>query len=418
MKPIRALLIGAGNRGMYAYGGFALRNPVSFQFVGVCDTNSERRARFSELHEIPPSARSGDWNAFLSSGIDAEAVFVCTPDRLHVEPALAAMRNGYDVILEKPMATDLDSCFLLEKESLRLDRRVIVCHVLRHTPFFSALKGLVDSGAVGRLLTVSLNECIGYYHFAHSYVRGNWRSGALSSPAILAKSSHDMDILHWLIGSPSSSVSSTGDRVWFRKENAPPDAPARCLDGCRHRDECPFYAPRWYLTEDTGWPASVISEDTSLAARIEALRTGPYGRCVYACDNDVVDHQAVIIRFENGVIATFTLSAFTREITRTIRLMGSKGEISGDLRKGEIEISDFLSGNRQLMRVEAAETGHQGGDEGLMREVERVIRSEDSEVKSRSDISEAMESHRLCFASERARLKSVVVDMDEFRRPG
>jgi predicted dehydrogenase len=316
------------------------------------------------------------------------------------------------------MATDLDSCFLLEKESLRLDRRVIVCHVLRHTPFFSALKGLVDSGAVGRLLTVSLNECIGYYHFAHSYVRGNWRSGALSSPAILAKSSHDMDILHWLIGSPSSSVSSTGDRVWFRKENAPPDAPARCLDGCRHRDDCPFYAPRWYLTEDTGWPASVISEDTSLAARIEALRTGPYGRCVYACDNDVVDHQAVIIRFENGVIATFTLSAFTREITRTIRLMGSKGEISGDLRKGEIEISDFLSGSRQLMRVEAAETGHQGGDEGLMREVERVIRSEDSEIKSRSDISEAMESHRLCFAAERARLGSVVVDMDEFRRPG
>jgi predicted dehydrogenase len=261
-----------------------------------------------------------------------------------------------------------------------------------------------------------MTECIGFYHFAHSYVRGNWRSAATSSPIILAKSCHDMDILYWLTGSPASRVSSSGSRVWFRKENAPKGAAERCLDDCPHRTLCPFYAPRWYLGSNEGWPASVISEDRSLDARIEAIRTGPYGRCVYACDNDVADQQGVIISFENGVIATFTLSAFTQDIDRTIRLMGSAGEIYGDLKQGRIECTDFLTGSKRAIRVKAPENGHHGGDDALMYEVESVLRASDRRVKSRSDIAEALEGHLICFAAEQARLENRTVDMEVFRQ--
>lgn len=416
MEPMKALLIGAGNRGMDAYGDFALRHPYLFRFVGVADINEERRTRFAELHGIPATMVVSDWSELLVDSSKADVVFVCTPDRLHVEPARAAMRSGFDVVLEKPIAVHYAECLALADEAEQLGRHLIVCHVLRHTPFFATIKELLDTGVIGRLLTVTMTECIGFYHFAHSYVRGNWRSEATSSPVILAKSCHDMDILYWLTGSPAARVSSSGSRVWFRKENAPPDAPARCLDGCRQRDDCPFYAPRWYLTEYTGWPASVISEDTSLAARIEALRTGPYGRCVYACDNDVADQQAVIISFESGVVATFTLSAFTQDIDRTIRLMGSAGEIYGDLKQGRIECTDFLTGSKRTIRVKAQENGHHGGDDALMYEVEAVLRSGDRRVKSRSDIAEALEGHLICFAAEQARLEDRTVDMEGFRQ--
>jgi len=416
MEPIRALLIGAGNRGMDAYGNFALRHPYLFRFVGVADINEKRRTRFAELHGIPAPMVVSDWSELLADSPEADVVFVCTPDRLHVEPARAAMRSGFDVVLEKPIAVDYADCRALAVEAEQLRRHLIVCHVLRHTPFFTTIKELLDTGVIGRLLTVSMTECIGFYHFAHSYVRGNWRSAATSSPIILAKSCHDMDILYWLTGSPASRVSSSGSRVWFRKENAPKGAAERCLDDCPHRTLCPFYAPRWYLGSNEGWPASVISEDRSLDARIEAIRTGPYGRCVYACDNDVADQQGVIISFENGVIATFTLSAFTQDIDRTIRLMGSAGEIYGDLKQGRIECTDFLTGSKRAIRVKAPENGHHGGDDALMYEVESVLRASDRRVKSRSDIAEALEGHLICFAAEQARLENRTVDMEVFRQ--
>ena len=199
-----------------------------------------------------------------------------------------------------------------DDETARKRGKVLsVCHVLRYTPFFSKIKELLDKGCIGRLISIQHNENVGYWHYAHSFVRGNWRNSEDSSPMILAKSCHDMDIMLWLAGADCRSISSYGSLTHFKSENAPEGAPYRCMDGCPVQNECPYYAPRLYLTENTSWPTSVISADTGIEARTKALREGPYGRCVYRCDNNVVDHQVVAIEFKNDVTAVFTMSAFT-----------------------------------------------------------------------------------------------------------
>lgn len=412
MAPVTLALIGAGNRGIDAYGRYALEHPEQFRFVAAADPVGERRNAFAAAHGLPPDRLYARWEDLLSGARLADAVVIAAPDRLHYAPAMAALALGYDILLEKPMAVEARECLRLADEAERRGRLLLVCHVLRYTPFFTAVKRLLDEGSLGRLLSIQHNENVGYWHMAHSYVRGNWRRRDESCPMILAKSCHDLDILLWLAGADCVRLSSFGSLGLFRPENAPAGAAARCLDGCRAEADCPFSARRIYLGENTGWPASVVSRDPSLAAREAALRAGPYGRCVFACDNDVVDHQVVALEFANGVTAAFTMCGLTHEISRTIKIMGTAGELRGHLERNEIILHRFAGDTETVIKPAPPASGHAGGDEGLMRAFHACLTGGRS--AGITSARNSVQSHLMAFAAEEARLAGKVVSLREY----
>ncbi|MBN1582771.1 MAG: Gfo/Idh/MocA family oxidoreductase [Anaerolineae bacterium] len=459
--PITAVLVGAGNRGYGAYGPYALSHPDEIRFVAVAEPHETRRARFAGDHSIPSARQFHTWQDLFAQGRIADAALVCTLDRMHVGPALAALDAGYDVLLEKPIATTLDDCVELVQAAERAGRLLLICHVLRYTPLFATVHEIIASGRLGEIVTVEHRENVTYWHMAHSYVRGNWRSSAIESPMLLAKCCHDLDILFWNLG-PCKRLNSFGSLKHFRPGNAPSGAPQRCTDGCPAADECPWYAPRLYLDlvplihvarylpdtvlklgatlalehpallraarklfprldvalDYSGWPVSVISEDTSLEARWRALETGPYGRCVYRCDNDVVDHQVVNMEMASGASAVLVMHGHSHREGRTMRYDGTRATLRARTYLGqqEIQIHDHLTGKVEIIRVSegtAGATGHGGGDWGLMAAFVRALRGQTQAITTAR---ESLESHLLAFAAEQARLENQVIEMDAFRR--
>ena len=301
--------------------------------------------------------------------------------------------------------------------SKKHSRILSICHVLRYTPFYTAIKDVIDSGKIGQPVSMQQLENVGFRHQAHSFVRGNWRTTEESTPMILAKSCHDMDIILWLMGSDCTRVSSFGGLFHFREENAPPGAPERCLDGCPHRAECNYYAPDCYLQNSQEWNVQVfqkvVSLDTSAEGIYEALRTGPYGRCVYRCDNDVVDHQVVSMEFASGATADFTMCAFTSNGGRSLKIMGTKGQITADMESNWIEVVPFHSGNREVIHTNASGAGHGGGDEGIMQDFIALVGGHGA-GKSRSSANTSVQSHLMALAAEQSRLTGKVVDMAAF----
>lgn len=416
MRKIKVALIGAGQRGTIAYGPYAIEHPEELQFVTVAELDEVRRENFGREHGISKDLMFSSWQELLEKPRVADAVLICTQDRMHYEPAVKALEQGYHVLLEKPMSPYAFECIKLGECARKYNRIFSICHVLRYTTFFNGIKRLLDEGRIGKLISIQHNENVGYLHQAHSFVRGNWRNSETTSPMILAKSCHDMDIMLWLAGADCVNISSFGSLTHYRKENAPESAPMRCLDGCPAEKDCLFYAPRFYLTEYTGWPTSAISNDTSFEAREKALQEGPYGRCVYHCDNNVVDHQVVNIEFANEVTAAFTMCAFTNEETsRTIKLMGTRGEIRGSMSKNEIEITDFLTRKREIVSFndENGSNGHGGGDNGIIRDFVRLLQ-DDRQGASLTSADISVQSHLMAFAAEKSRLEKRVVNMDEY----
>ena len=248
----------------------------------------------------------------------ADVMVVATMERQHVGHAIPALRKGYHILMEKPISPDLDQCREILKGEKECPGRVIVCHVLRYTAFYNQLKELISGGRIGDVVSVCANENVGYWHQAHSFVRGNWRNSRESTSMILQKPCHDMDILTWLLGKRCKAVSSFGGTQLFKAERAPEGAALRCLDGCKAKENCPFDAEKIYITSPkTGrvhgdsWITSVLSVENTVESTYKALREGPYGRCVYHCDNDVVDHQQTNLLMEDGSTVSFTMCAFT-----------------------------------------------------------------------------------------------------------
>lgn len=413
MKKITAVLAGAGARGMDAYAPYALRHPHEIKFVAVAEPDCERREKFKKLHGISDEMCFSDWKELLDKPKLADAILICTQDRMHFEPTIKSLEKGYHVLLEKPMSNDPRECIIMGEYARKYNRVFSVCHVLRYTDFFSTIKKLLDEGRIGKLVSIQHNENVAHWHQAHSFVRGNWRNSEESSPMILAKCCHDMDILLWLAGDNCRKISSFGSLTHFKSENAPEGAPKRCLDGCPAENECPYYAPKTYLTENTGWPASVISNDTSIEARTKALMEGPYGRCAYQCDNDVVDHQVVNMEFDNDVTVAFTMCAFTKDCCRTIKLMGTKGEIRGNDIKNEIEILDFITGAREVIHLEKSKYGHGGGDYGIMHDFVRLVR-DDGATQGLTSANISAQSHLMAWAAEKSRLENRVYNINEY----
>jgi len=465
--PLTAIMIGAGERGYRAYGPYALAHPDEIRFTAVAEPNDARRTRFAEAHAIPPERRFHTWENLLEQGKIADAALVCTMDTLHTDPTVAALEAGYDVLLEKPMATTLAECVRLVRTAERTGQLLQVTHVLRYTDFFSTLHEVIASGRLGEIITVEHRENVVYWHMAHSYVRGNWRRRDLSSPIILAKCSHDLDVLTWNLGR-CAQLNSFGSLRHFRPENAPPGAPERCTDGCPVADGCPYFAPRLYLDliplyhvarrspvlrERLGsrvilafpgvvdlirrlvppvdraldyreWPISAISEDTSREARRHALETGPYGWCVYHCDNDVLDHQTVNMVFESGASVVLVMQGHAHEEARTMRYEGTRATLRGKFAYGlddVIEIHDHHSGEVERIGLSnrGSTTGHGGGDAGVMAAFVRAVRGDGSGaggVAGLTTVQKSLEGHLMAFAADRARLEGKVVDMAAFRR--
>jgi predicted dehydrogenase len=422
-QPIEAVLVGAGNRGYHAYGPYALQHPEQIRFTAVAEPHEERRCRFAQAHGILPERQFRTWEELYAKGQIADALLNCTLDRMHLDSTLPALELGYDVLLEKPMSNTLGGNVRLVQAAEKYGRLLMICHVLRYTAFFSTLHDIIASGRLGRIITVEHRENVVYWHMAHSFVRGNWRGSQIESPMILAKCCHDMDILFWNLG-PVRQLNSWGSLIHYRPENAPPGAPERCTDGCPVADGCPWYAPRLYLHDYTGWPVSTISEDPSLEARRRALETGPYGRCVYYCDNDVVDHQTVNMEFESGVTGVLFMHGHAHEEARTMRYDGTRATLRGKFSYGiddSIEIHDHLTGRVERIDPQASGSGHGGGDAGVMAAFATVLRepsamSAPAVSAALTSSRESLESHLMALAAEEARVNGSIVQMDGFRR--
>ena len=326
-RPVTLLIIGAGSRGS-GYAHFAEQFPDRVRVVGVAEPRRPYRERLVKAHDIPPEHVFSDWRDAAAVPRFADAVIIATQDRMHVEPAVAFAKLGYHMLLEKPMAPDAEGCYKIVDAVKRSGILFGVCHVLRYTQYTQKLKHLIDSGAIGDIVGIDRLEPVGFWHMAHSFVRGNWRNESESGPMLLTKSCHDLDWIYYIMGSrPWTAVSSFGSLKHFRPEEAPPGAAERCLD-CPVEADCPYSAKRIYLEVlrrgYTGWPVDVLTPDPTPESVLDALRTGPYGRCVYHCDNDVVDHQVVAMEFEGGQTATFTMMAFTRMRHRETRIFGTR----------------------------------------------------------------------------------------------
>lgn len=431
-RPVRLAILGIGNRGDI-YGGWTLRHPQRARLVAVADPRAERRDRLAEAAGVATEDRFDDWRALFATAdrLALDAVVVALPDRQHVEPTLAAARAGLDVLLEKPAAATPEDLDRLATGARDLAARILVGHVLRYTPFWRTIQSIVGSGAIGELLTIRHDENIGYWHFAHSYVRGNWRRADQASPMVLAKTCHDLDLIRWLAGSAPRTVASSGSLTHFRPENAPPGAPQRCLDGCPAAADCAFYAPRFYVEALAGvetWPISVLTTDPSPQGRLEALRAGPYGRCVYHCDNDVVDHQQTVMGFPDGLTATLSTSGLTGQNTRTVALTGTAGEVSGHMEAGAITVDLFsptatlpdlpharqvrqwlrTPAGQRVVELDAAPSGnghpgHGGGDDALMDAFVTAVATGTLGADDGSSLESALDSHRMAFAAEESR---------------
>ena len=414
MEPVTAVVLGAGARGR-VYADYAKAHPEEIRIVAVAEPKADRLARFARDYGVPEAACYTDWAELLAQPKLADAALICTMDHLHYAPCMEAIRQGYQILLEKPMSPSAAECAAMQRAAEEKGVVLAVCHVLRYTPFFSKIKQLIEDGTVGEVQVIEQTEHVCYWHQAHSFVRGNWRRKDESAPMILAKCCHDLDLLSWMAGAACKSLSSYGGLAHFTAEHAPAGAPARCLDGCPASGSCPYYAPKLYLTENTDWPTDTISVDMSLEARAEALRTGPYGRCVYRCDNDVVDHQVVAMEFENGIAATLTMTAFTPRLTRTVRVMGTKGMIEGDLESCAVSFQPF-GGEAQTFSAEvlgANAYGHGGGDVGLMHDFVLQVRGGG---EGRTSAKQSLESHLMAFAAEEARVSGRAVELAAFER--
>ena len=407
MRPITAVVLGAGSRG-YTYSSYAKEFPGELQVVAVAEPRADRRELLGDELGIPEADRFASWQELLSKPRMADCAFVCTLDDDHTAPAIKAMELGYHVLLEKPMSNTEDECRRIAEAADRTGRALAVCHVLRYTPFYMTLKSLIDRGEIGEVTVIDQIENVGYWHQAHSFVRGNWRSTAETSPMLLQKSCHDMDILLWLMGKDCRRVQSFGSLRHFTPENAPEGAPDRCLDGCPHADACPYYAPKLYMDMSrTGWPVDVITTDLSEAGRRKALEEGPYGRCVYRCDNDVVDRQVVNLEFEGGAVATFTMTAFSADFSRQLKIFGTAGQITADMGTRQIVLHRFGE-EKKTIPVDAASSGHGGGDFGLLGDFLHILRHGG---ESRTSANVSLQSHLICFAAERSRKEHIVVEL-------
>lgn len=429
---IKVALAGLGARGKDVYAQAAKVYPEKMEIVAIADIDPVKVEMAAKDFGIPKERCYASAEELLKEDKLADVMFITTQDRQHVGHAIPALRKGYHLLLEKPISPDLDECREIVKVAKECDRKVVVCHVLRYTPIYRKVKEILDSGKIGDVVSIMAAENVGWFHMAHSFVRGNWANSDKTSPMILQKCCHDMDLYLWLANKKCKSVSSYGNTYLFKEENAPEGCTDRCLDGCKVKDTCPFNAEMIYLdsnvigyrTGHRGWPLNVVTPVPTEGSLLEALKTGPYGRCVYHCDNNVVDHQVVNLNMTDGTTMSFTMCGFSSSIERYAKFFGTKGELIVDMDdnpdKSYIEINLF---GKEVIRerINAADladdfSGHGGGDRVMVSEFMDILLGNIEESTSITSLEKSVESHYCALAAEQSRLHGgAVVDLDTFR---
>lgn len=430
MKKLKLILIGGGDRGS-SYLKYLDSHPGKFELVGLAEPVNEKREYLKTLYHVPEDMCFESWEELLEMPKVADIVMICTQDKMHFAPAMKAIEMKYDLLLEKPIAPTAEECLKITEAAEEAGVRVLVCHVLRYTPFYKVLKKAIADGRIGEITNISHIEGVGNLHMSHSFVRGNWRKAEESAPMILAKCCHDTDLLQWLVGEPCTKVQSFGMLSHFCEKNAPQGAPKRCLEGCPHKESCFYYAPDLYkvdTAEVQHFRSIVANKFNPTDEEVdEILKTSPYGRCVYYCDNDVVDRQIVTMQFGDNKCVTLTMSAFNKG-GRTTNIMGTKGEIYANMKEQSILLYDFATRERiEIYKPKEAfdqsiAGGHGGGDAGIMEDLYEYI-ANNNPSDSISDISVSCMSHLIAFAAEEARVKGDIIEMaslwegtDSYRR--
>lgn len=410
-QKMTVAILGLGSRGLQVYGEIVKNYDSIMEVTAVADLLPERLANAKKLFNLNEDACFSDADELLSREQLADAVFICTQDRDHVPQAKKALKKGYHILLEKPVSPSVRECTELLNEAKKYDRKVCVCHVLRYTPFYSTLKKMLAQGDIGKIINIQAREDVGFFHQAHSFVRGNWRNSEETSPMILAKCCHDMDLLVWLSDSSCRQVSSFGNLTWFKEENAPKGAARRCLDGCPVKDTCPYDAEKIYISNpDTGvrykngWPANTFAVPPTEENVRKELKAGPYGRCVYYCDNNVVDHQVVNLQMENDITVTFSMCAFSAKCSRMIKVMGTLGEIEGSIDENKIYYTPFGQETQVIDLTSFTDdfSGHGGGDVRMVKQFADYVMT-GKRTDSITDLDISLESHLIALAAEESR---------------
>lgn len=421
MKKFTVAIIGLGARGLHTYAKYQDKFPQRMKIIAVADIDKNKVKLAAEKYSIPEDMCFCSAEQLLSKGKLADVLIVATQDRQHKNHALLALEKGYDLLLEKPIAALPEDCIEIRNKANLLNKKVVVCHVLRYTAFYNMIKQLITEKKIGEPVIIQAIEKVGYWHQAHSFVRGNWRNEDIETPMILQKCCHDFDIISWLLGKKCISVSSIGSLKYFKTENAPVDSAEYCVS-CKYCNTCPYSAIKIYLEqEDIGfnngnreWPCDIVVENPTKETLLNALKTSPYGKCVFKCDNSVVDHQAVQMQFEDDVTVDFIMTAFTYKNAREIKVCGTLGEIYGNQTDNTVTLMPF-GGKAQVFDINKIAddlSGHGGGDMKMMTEMFKALES--GGIAS-SNITDSVHSHLIAFGAEKSRkLSGKVVMLDEF----
>lgn len=399
--PTSIVAIGVGNR-MRTYMRYVADNPDKAKLVAVVEPDPIRRNSMGDQFGIPEDHRYTDYKEYFRNPVKADVAFICTPEREHFEPTMEALRLGLHILLEKPVAQTYEQCRLIERAAEKAGKIVCVCHVLRYHPTFMKVKELVSSGRYGRIVSISHIEDVGLDRTTHSYVRGVMNTEAGNNPMLIAKCCHDIDFLVWISDAKCRRLTSFGSRMWFRRENAPEGSATRCVK-CSIEHSCPYSAVDLYWRRRQ-W---INNFDIPAGKTIEQvirheLEEGPYGRCVYHCDNDVVDNQVLSMQMDDNSLITLCMDAFTRRDGRNTDIKMTHGEIVSDGKK--IFATDFVTRERKVFDFTeiCKKPYHAGADLKLVENFLKAVRGEESTAVT-TTISESMRSHRLCFEAERSR---------------
>jgi predicted dehydrogenase len=392
-------VVGLGGRASAYLSALQELYPNEHQVVAVADPDPAKQARARNDYGLQD-------NQIFDTDLDlmeqprlSDVAIVATQDKLHLRDIRGLLAKGYDLILEKPVATTLEELQEIAAVSKSFpDQMVAVCHVLRHTVFFGEIRRILESGRFGPVVSIQHNENIGYYHFAHSYVRGPWNNSETSGPLTLTKSCHDMDILLYLLeNTHCQQISSYGALSIFNRDHYDPATMAPMCVDCPQNESCAFSAPKLY---SSGKIKSVVFDLSSVDKVRKNLGTSPYGRCVYHCDNNVVDHQSTAIQFDNGVTATFSLSAFSAKVNRSLKIMCQFGEIRAIEKPYLIETTDFRTDETTVTELDIHDRGHGGGDKAFVKDfMESYLHG----VPFNSTLEHAIESHAMALLAEESR---------------
>ena len=417
-KQMTIAIAGLGSRGRDTYAKAATIYPDKMKIVAIADIDPEKVKLTAREYDIPESRCYTSAEDMLKEDKLADAMIIATQDRQHVEQAIVALKKGYHLLLEKPISPDLEECRKISEVAKECKREVVVCH---------------DAGTIGDVISIMAIENVGWFHQAHSFVRGNWANSDETSPMILQKCCHDMDLYLWLANKTCRSLTSYGELNYFKTEHAPEGCTDRCLEGCKAKDNCIFDAEKIYLDHkrigyrngNREWPLDVIVPSGPTEDKIEeALRTGPYGRCVFRCDNNVVDHQVINMNMTDGTTMSFTMCGFTYETSRYAKFMGTKGELIVDMQPDEKESKIWIEHfdperTKEIINVaELSEdfSGHGGGDNRMVEEFLDVISGEKSESTYITSLDRSLQSHYCALAAEYSRLHDgKPVDIETFR---